>query len=113
MLERLRAARSHEDGFTLIELLIVVVILGVLAGVVVFAVQAFNGEGKAAACETDWKSVETANEAYYAKTGVYAASPAALKTAGYLKDEPSSTAYAITIDAGVVKATGACTKPTP
>ena len=28
MLEKLRAARGHEDGFTLIELLIVVVILG-------------------------------------------------------------------------------------
>jgi prepilin-type N-terminal cleavage/methylation domain-containing protein len=110
MLERLRAARSDEDGFTLIELLIVVVILGVLAGVVVFAVQAFNGEGKAAACNADWKSVETANEAYYAKTGTYAATPAALKAANYLKDEPSSSAYTITIDGtGVVKATGACT----
>jgi general secretion pathway protein G len=111
MLERLRAARANEDGFTLIELLIVVVILGVLAGVVVFAVQNFNGEGKAAACNADWKSVETANEALYAKTGGYAASPAELKTKGYLKDEPSTTnGYTITIDStGAVKATGACT----
>ena len=111
MLHRLRAARANQDGFTLIELLIVVVILGVLAGVVVFAVQAFNGDGKAAACQADWKSVETANEALYAKTGSYAATPAALKTAGYLKDEPSSTnGYTITIDGtGAVKATGACT----
>ncbi|MEV6446666.1 prepilin-type N-terminal cleavage/methylation domain-containing protein [Amycolatopsis sp. NPDC051716] len=110
MLEKLRAARANQDGFTLIELLIVVVILGVLAGVVVFAVQAFNGDGKAAACNADWKSVETANEALYAKTGSYAADPAALKTAGYLKDEPSTTnGYTITIAAGVVKAAGACT----
>ena len=110
MLERLRAARGHEDGFTLIELLIVVVILGVLAAVAVFGVQAFNNEGKAAACETDWKSVETANEALYAKTGAYAANPLALKTAGYLKDEPSTTnGYTISIDStGAVKATGAC-----
>ncbi|WP_086853632.1 competence type IV pilus major pilin ComGC [Amycolatopsis kentuckyensis] len=110
MLERLHAARANEDGFTLIELLIVVVILGVLAGVVVFAVQAFNGDGKAAACNADWKSVETANEAFYAKTGTYAASPAALKTAGYLKDEPSTAnGYTIAITAGVVTASGACT----
>ncbi|MEV6824715.1 prepilin-type N-terminal cleavage/methylation domain-containing protein [Amycolatopsis sp. NPDC051102] len=110
MLERLRTARANQDGFTLIELLIVVVILGVLAGVVVFAVSAFNGDGKAAACNADWKSVETANEAFYAKTGGYAASPAALKTAGYLKDEPSTTnGYTIAITAGVVTASGACT----
>ncbi|MGW5714813.1 competence type IV pilus major pilin ComGC [Amycolatopsis sp. NPDC003865] len=111
MLQRLRAARANQDGFTLIELLIVVVILGVLAGVVVFAVSAFNGDGKAAACNADWKSVETANEALYAKTGAYAATPKALKDAGYLKDEPSATnGYTITIDAaGLVHANGACT----
>ena len=42
VLQRLRAARKNESGFTLIELLIVIVILGVLAGIVVFAVGAFN-----------------------------------------------------------------------
>jgi len=111
MLRELRAARANQDGFTLIELLIVVVILGVLAGVVVFAVQAFNGDGKAAACNADWKAVETANEALYAKTSAYAANPLELKTKGYLKDEPSTTnGYTISIDAaGLVKATGACT----
>ncbi|MGW3958895.1 competence type IV pilus major pilin ComGC [Amycolatopsis sp. NPDC005003] len=110
MLENLRAARANEDGFTLIELLIVVVILGVLAGVVVFAVQAFNGDGKAAACNADWKAVETANEALYAKTGAYAANPLELKTKGYLKDEPSTAnGYTISIASGVVTATGACT----
>ena len=110
MLERLRAARGHEDGFTLIELLIVVVILGVLAAVAVFGVQAFNGEGKAAACETDWKSVETANEALYAKTSNYATDTLQLKNLGYLKEEPSATnGYAISIASGVVKASGACT----
>jgi prepilin-type N-terminal cleavage/methylation domain-containing protein len=111
MLEKLRAGRANQDGFTLIELLIVVVILGVLAGVVVFAVSAFNGDGKAAACNADWKSVETANEAFYAKTGGYAGTPAALKAAGYLKDEPSTAnGYTISIDAaGLVKAVGVCT----
>ena len=41
-LDRLRARREQhadEGGFTLIELLIVIVILGILAGIVVFAVQ--------------------------------------------------------------------------
>ena len=40
-LERLRKRREEEgdEGFTLIELLIVIVILGILAAIVVFAVQ--------------------------------------------------------------------------
>lgn len=114
MLERLRTARANQNGFTLIELLIVVVILGVLAGVVVFAVQAFNGEGQAAACKTDWKNVQTATEAYYAQTGGYPGTLQLLKDGGYLKDLPSNSSYTITLGAnGAVTATGACTEPTP
>ena len=41
-----REARKNQNGFTLIELLIVIVILGVLAGIVVFAVAAFTDRGK-------------------------------------------------------------------
>lgn len=113
MVQRLRAARANQDGFTLIELLIVVVILGVLAGVVVFAVQAFNGDGKSAACNADFKAVETATEAQYAKTGNYPASVDELVTNHYLRDPlapSSSSGYTITTAAGVVKATGACTR---
>src|SRR5689334_25194141 len=96
MLKRLRELRSDEGGFTLIELLIVIVILGVLSGIVVFAVSAFNNDGVTAACKSDVKNIEVASEAYYAKTGTWAADIAALKTANYLKDVPTSTKYAIT-----------------
>lgn len=65
-MQRIRAIKKNQSGFTLIELLIVIVILGVLAAVVVFAVSAFNNKGKAAACQSDFKSIETADEAYYA-----------------------------------------------
>ena len=102
MLERLRAARANQSGFTLIELLIVIVILGVLAGVVVFAVSAFNNDGVAAACKSDAKNVEVASEAYYAKstTGTWAPDIATLVSGNYLKQAPSSTKYAITYKAG-------------
>ncbi|MEO7262849.1 MAG: prepilin-type N-terminal cleavage/methylation domain-containing protein [Jatrophihabitantaceae bacterium] len=86
MLEQLRKARREESGFTLIELLIVIVILGVLAGIVVFAVGGINDRGNTAACKADLKTIEVAQEAYYAKNTAYAGSVGALKTAGLVRD---------------------------
>lgn len=104
MLQRIRKLRAVEAGFTLIELLIVVVILGVLAGIVVFAVSAFNNDGVTAACRSDVKNVEIASEAYYAKTGTWAATVADLAAPAanppYLKEIPNSTKYAVNYTAG-------------
>jgi prepilin-type N-terminal cleavage/methylation domain-containing protein len=103
-------ARRDERGFTLTELLITIVILGVLAGIVVFAVSAFTSDGKTVSCQTDKKNVEVAVEAYYAKTGAFPAGATdairlgVLVTTGYLKEAPSTNhGYTITLDlAGVV-----------
>jgi prepilin-type N-terminal cleavage/methylation domain-containing protein len=62
-------ARSEESGFTLIELMIVIVILGVLAGIVIFAVGGITDNGNVAACKSDVKTVDVAVEAYKAKNG--------------------------------------------
>jgi prepilin-type N-terminal cleavage/methylation domain-containing protein len=43
--QRLREARIADKGFTLIELLIVIVVLGILAGIVVFGVATFRAGG--------------------------------------------------------------------
>jgi prepilin-type N-terminal cleavage/methylation domain-containing protein len=67
MLERAR----NEEGFTLIELMIVIVILGVLAGIVLFAVGGITDRGTSAACKTDVSTIQTGVEAYFAKNGVY------------------------------------------
>jgi general secretion pathway protein G len=64
MHDRIRAARNKESGFTLIELLIVIVILGILAGVVIFASGAFANKGKAESCATTRQAVKTAAEAF-------------------------------------------------
>jgi prepilin-type N-terminal cleavage/methylation domain-containing protein len=103
MLRRIREIKSNESGFTLIELLIVIVILGILAAIVVFAVSAFNKNGQQAACQSDFKSVEIADEAYYAKNQAYAttmtgATGALVPT--YLREAPATNPnYAITIGA--------------
>lgn len=91
MMKRYADLRKKEDGFTLIELLIVIVILGVLAGVVVFAVSGITDRGNMAACKADKKTVEVAIEAYYAQSGSYPANMAALVPA-FLHSTPSSTA---------------------
>jgi prepilin-type N-terminal cleavage/methylation domain-containing protein len=66
--------RMTQKGFTLIELLIVIVILGVLSGIVVFAVGGITDRGEASACKAEVKTIAVAEEAHYAKTvpGKYA-----------------------------------------
>ena len=71
MLARMRKVRHTDGGFTLIELLMVIVIIGILAGIVVFSVQGINNTSKQSACKADLKTVLTASEAYYAQKGSY------------------------------------------
>ena len=108
--ESVRKARSGESGFTLIELLIVIVILGILAAIVVFAVGGITDKGNQSACKSDLKNVEVAQEAYYAGKaplgdGTYAASVQALVDAKLLRSVPNSSKYTIsTNNTGVVTA---------
>lgn len=61
--------KNQDKGFTLVELLIVIVILGILATVTVFAVRGITDQGRTSACSADKKTVQTAIEAYYAQNG--------------------------------------------
>jgi len=70
--------KKEDEGFTLIELLIVIVILGILATVVVFAVGGITDRGKKSACDADKKTLEVAVEAYNAQYGTYPDSEARL-----------------------------------
>jgi prepilin-type N-terminal cleavage/methylation domain-containing protein len=86
-------ARS-EEGFTLIELMIVIVILGVLAGIVIFAVGGITDKGNVAACKSDIKTVDVAVEAYLAKHGSYPADLDPTLTTGadrFLRAQPGLT----------------------
>ena len=84
-------AQSREQGFTLAELLVVVVFLGILAAVVVFAVGNSTDNAKASACDAERSTLETAIEAYRAQTGDYPANNAALTQTEtrFLRHEPT------------------------
>jgi general secretion pathway protein G len=116
MIQRsLAKKRSGEGGFTLIELLIVIVILGILAAIVVLAIGGLKDSSQTASCNSEVKTLSTAQDAYFASHDTtYSPDGHTLFTAGLLKDDPSvapvhfdvagsDTGYSITKTAG-----GAC-----
>ena len=60
-----------QSGFTLVELLVVIVILGILAAVVVFAVGGITNSSKTSACKIEVRTVNTATQAFYAQNNRY------------------------------------------
>jgi general secretion pathway protein G len=64
--------RSGEGGFTLVELLIVIVILGILAAIVVLAIGGLSGTAQSATCNSGAKTIESAEDAYFAQNNTYA-----------------------------------------
>lgn len=74
-----------EKGFTLVELLIVVVILGILAGIVVFAVGNLTDSADNKACITEGETFRTAVAAYRADTGNWPAGADAAAVATVLE----------------------------
>lgn len=61
------ADHAPDAGFSLVELLLVLVILGILATVVVFAVSAIVDDGEMTACESEQQIVGRAVESWFAK----------------------------------------------
>ena len=78
MLKHLRKSESFgqksllQKGFTLVELLVVIVILGILAAVVVFAVGGSTEKAQSSSCKAENAALSSAVEAYRASVGTYA-----------------------------------------
>lgn len=112
------ARQRRQDGFTLIELLIVIIVLGILAGIVVFGVATFRGDAALAACRADLKTVQTASDAYFARNQPSHAtaiddeghSATTLVGGGYLKAAPAtSSALTLHADGSVSSTVAGCT----
>jgi prepilin-type N-terminal cleavage/methylation domain-containing protein len=61
--------RSGQRGLTLIELLIVIAVLSILAGIVIFNVQAVKNKGQTTSCNTDVKTVQSGLDTYINDNG--------------------------------------------
>ncbi len=108
MFARLQDIRRNHDGFSLIEMLIVIVVLGILAGIVVLGVGTFRKDAAQGACDAEAKTVKVAASAYRAKTGSTIAGRNSnariqtLVTQGYLESTPTYVAnIALAADGGV------------
>jgi general secretion pathway protein G len=100
----------RESGFTLIEILIVIVVLGILAAVVIFALAGIGSKTAVAACQADGATVASAisvfnneNPSTTVTIGGLTSGSAASLGGPYVSSWPSNgTHYAFGISAGTL-----------
>jgi general secretion pathway protein G len=99
---------GESDGFTLLEILIVIVVLGILAAVVIFALGGVTGNSAIAACQADGATVSSAIAVFNAQNVGTPATASLLTTTPtatqpYLQSWPNNSPhYAFNITSGTL-----------
>ncbi|MGB8859897.1 MAG: prepilin-type N-terminal cleavage/methylation domain-containing protein [Ilumatobacteraceae bacterium] len=99
--------QERDNGFSLVELLVVIVVLGVLASITVFAVRGLKSQADTNACGQDRKLLASAMEAHSAQDGDYI-SEAAMKSQGFLHEESNMHDIVLTGSTYSIVPVGAC-----
>lgn len=76
----------RDSGFSLVELLVVIVVLGILATITVFAVRGLKDKSDQSACASDHRTMSQAMESRHAMRSAYT-DEATLVAEGLLRDE--------------------------
>lgn len=110
--DRLRHERRPgglDGGLTLLELLVVIVILGTLSGIVVFAVRSMSDDASAAACATDARLLTEAEERHRARHDGDLATEQQLVARDLLRAESDLWDLDVGVNDYSLVATGDCT----
>jgi prepilin-type N-terminal cleavage/methylation domain-containing protein len=100
MINRLQKSMDEKDkGFTLVELLVVIVIIGILAGIAIPLFLNQRQKGVEAGIKSDLKAAATVQETYFVDEGEYAADLAALQGAGFTATEENKITVGL-VDGG-------------
>jgi prepilin-type N-terminal cleavage/methylation domain-containing protein len=95
-----REKTVQETGFTLIELIVVILILGILAGVAIFALGSLTGTSILSSCNSEVNNVQSALKTYRSQMGNYPAGVAGGKL-GFRTDGDVTTVNAAGATSGI------------
>lgn len=84
-------------GFTLVELLVVVIVIGILAGVAVLRQRNLTSRARVAAASADARAIREAEAAFHADSGRYA-DLATLTRAGYAPQPSRGNQISVTLE---------------